>query len=128
MTKKEIVITAVSLFVIVLLAGNTLFLNKILNQDDKKALITIMENLQIGDEKERVENIFSRHRTDALELKKSEDYEGWEENQWLIQMPVEFGATDWILWIEFVDEKVASLKIRLHDSKDLKPKGTPPDK
>lgn len=34
---------------------------------------------------------------------------------WEIMTPLEFGAENWVLWIEFEDEKVRALKIRTLD-------------
>jgi len=82
-----------------------------------------MNNLQIGDPKEKVEQIYNKYKSRSLKLEKLDI-----DNEWFITMPYEFGATDWILWIEFENNKVISLKIRLSDSKDFKPKDSPLDK
>lgn len=120
-----VIIKAIFIIVILLLAFFIiygLFLkSRNINLDNKKVLVTIMENIKLGDSGARVEEIFNHHKTDTLQLKKL-------ENEWLITMPYEFGATDWILWLGFENNKVTSLKIRLSDSKDMKPKESPPDK
>ena len=120
-----VIINAILIIVIILLAFfiiYDLFLrNRNINLDNKRALVTIMENIKLGDSGARVEEIFNHHKTDTLQLKKL-------ENEWLITMPYEFGATDCILWVDFENNKAVSLKIRLSDSKDMKPKESPPDK
>ncbi len=124
---KTVVLIAV-LLIIAILVGNMLFFNRFFNKENKKAVVTIMNNIQIGDTKDKVKTVYNLHKTRGLELLKSEDHENWKENEWLIRMPLEFGATDWILWIGFEGDKVISLKIRLSDSKTMKPKAAPDDK
>lgn len=101
--------------------GYTIFDNRIVNLKNKKALVAIMDNLLLGDEKVKVREIYNQYKTNTLELVEL-------ENSWLIRMPHEFGATDWVVWIGFENNKIISLKIRLSDSKEMKPKNSPPDK
>lgn len=96
--------------------------NTLLNIENKKALIAIMDNLEVGVQREKVRDIFRQYRTKGLELIDQ------KETTWLIRMPYEFGARDWVLWIEFDDKGITNLKIRLSDNKEFKPKNSPDDK
>ncbi len=46
----------------------------------------------------------------------------------LVQTPLEWGARNWVLWIEVTNEKVTALRIRFHDNKNRRPDLAPPDK
>jgi hypothetical protein len=105
------------------------------NRRDKKVLTIIMNELEIGDSKEKVKNIFYEYKTKTLELidltliAPESLEQKRKENTWLIRMPYEFGAKDWILWIEFDEnDKIIGLKMRVSDSKKFKPKDAPEDK
>lgn len=125
MKKKSlvgIVIVIILILACIIYGAHDLFFkNRKTNLVNKTALITIMENIKLGDSRAKVEEVFNRHKTKTLQLKKL-------ESEWLITMPYEFGATDWILWIGFDRDRAKSLKIRLSDSKDMKPKESPSDK
>ena len=46
---------------------------------------------------------------------------------WLIRTPFESGARNWQLWIEFTNDTIRSLQIRLADSRTMKPREAPDD-
>lgn len=46
----------------------------------------------------------------------------------LVQTPIQWGAANWVMWIEFSDCRLAAVRIRYHDSPAVKPKHAPPDK
>lgn len=48
--------------------------------------------------------------------------------EWGVETPIEFGAKNWVLYIEFKDSRVAALRVRTADSKNEHPKSAPPDK
>lgn len=50
------------------------------------------------------------------------------QNEWLITTPGEWGATNWLMWIQFCGDKVAWTGIRLADGKQFHPADAPPDK
>jgi len=47
--------------------------------------------------------------------------------EWGVEAPIETGAKNWVLYIEFKDSKVAALRVRTADSKNEHPKSAPPD-
>jgi len=125
MNKKQKIFNGIVLAIILYIAIFEIFGFRtiLLNRENKKALAIIMNELKIGDSKEQVKNVFYEYKTKTLKLMDD------RENSWLIEMPFEFGASDWILWIEFDEnDKIVSLKMRTSDSKKLKPKGVPGDK
>jgi len=93
------------------------------NVENKKIMNTIMFNLNIGDSKETVTSILDTHnKTSNLSLDKT----GLE--QWIIRMPMEFGARSWRLLIDFEGNKITQLRIRTDDNDIIKPKGALDDK
>jgi hypothetical protein len=47
---------------------------------------------------------------------------------WLVDTPVEFGAGNWQLRLEFTDAQLNACRIRSMDSKDFRPREAPPDR
>jgi hypothetical protein len=47
---------------------------------------------------------------------------------WLVSTPLEFGAQNWVLLIEFAGEHVSALRVRTPDSYRNHPPEAPPDK
>ena len=48
--------------------------------------------------------------------------------EWSIEAPMEFGAKNFVLYIEFKDSNVAALRVRTADSKNERPNDAPADK
>lgn len=72
---------------------------------------------------------YSKAKTEEVISKISPDFnpEKINNHQWVVASPYEFGATNWILVIDFENDKVKSLKIRTSDSMNIKPDGAPGD-
>ena len=51
-----------------------------------------------------------------------------DRQRWLASSPLEFGAQNWVLIIEFHGDQVAALRIRTADSFDQRSPDAPPDK
>lgn len=89
------------------------------NAKNRTALMKIRENIKHGDSLETVLLNYSKFRTDEIELNQL------KENFWLVEMPGEFGATDWRLFISFEQKKVAAIYFRNSDGN--KPEDAPND-
>jgi hypothetical protein len=79
------------------------------NEANRTALLHLHETTRIGASHSEVLTNYWHHRTDELRL--------FAENprQWVIKMPMEFGAGDWRLMIEFTNREVRSVRIRTTD-------------
>jgi len=97
-------------------------MNAAKNMENKPRLAEIMRELSPGDTKDDVQRTFDRMQTATLKLHVI------SSACWNITMPFELGASDWILWIDFLDDKVTRLRIRLSDSARIRPPGAPEDK
>ena len=45
----------------------------------------------------------------------------------LVRTPHRFGDGEWLAWLDYTDGRMTSLRIRIADSRDSKPDGSPPD-
>ena len=50
------------------------------------------------------------------------------DERWFAETPSEFGAGNWILVIEFADERVRAIRVRTADTIRDRPVGAPPDR
>ena len=94
-------------------------------QESTRQIIWLYNNLDLNQTKKDVENLFkikneNNYLLDLYDIKNS--------NKMIVQTPNAFGATNWVLWIEFISDKIVSIKIRLDDSDRFKPEDSPPDK
>jgi hypothetical protein len=48
--------------------------------------------------------------------------------EWIVETPTEFGAKNWILYVELSDSRITTLRVRTLDSNNVRPEGAPPDK
>lgn len=120
-----VIVIIVIILVVMFSLGYLIFKSKGVDLENKKTLAKIMNTVWISDGKEKVEEIYLRHKTNSLKLEKLSDK---SENIWLIKTRHQFATIGWVLWIEFKNDKVVSLKIRLVDNKDMKPENAPWDK
>jgi hypothetical protein len=45
----------------------------------------------------------------------------------LVRAPHRFGDGEWLAWLDFMDGRLASVRIRIADDQRVKPDGSPPD-
>jgi len=86
-------------------------------------IVQMFNALAIGDTRQTVESKFKRINSKYLGLPRTQD-----EKEWLITTPGEWGATNWLIWVEFCGDRVASVGTRLADGKEFHPSEAPPDK
>ena len=89
------------------------------NAPNRVAILKIREEVHLGDGYESVLRSYWQYATRDLTL-----YAGSPQT-WTVSMPTEFGARNWVLFIEFVEGKVSGLKVRVSDG--LPPNGGPAD-
>jgi hypothetical protein len=88
----------------------------------RQEIILFATMIEPGASQEAVKEQFTARGFKHLALREG------DTNLWLVATPIVFGARNWHLYIEFRDSKVETLKMRIADSKDVKPKGSPPDR
>lgn len=85
-------------------------------------LLVLYELLNIGDTEGEVLKIFDRNGMSALKLSK------WKSDQWVIATPLQLMADNWILLLDFENNRVVQIRIRTDDSINEKPASSPPDR
>jgi len=90
------------------------------NAPNRSALIQLHKAIQLDSSASEVRELFQRHATPQLRLHDE------RVADWQIRMPMEFGASDWKLLLDFRDDRV--VRIRLLTADGPPPKDGPPDK
>ena len=90
------------------------------NEPHRTALVQIQDAVALGASHADVLAAYWQHRTDSLRLFADSPAD------WVITMPLEFGAYDWKLLIEFQDARVSAVRVRTSDGPP--PKDGPRDK
>ena len=90
------------------------------NEPNRTALLLIRDAIGIGASHTEALTAYWQHRTGDLRLFAD------RPTDWIITMPLEFGASDWKLLIEFQDGRVAAVRVRMTDGPP--PKDGPQDK
>ncbi len=105
-------------------AWNVLFESQSLNQTSKLAFAQMHGSLKLGDTEQRVDDVYHQFSTERTTLRKGSFQETWEA-----VMPFEFGAGDWVLFIQFdSDRKVSAVVMRTSDGIHIRPHDSPEDK
>jgi len=83
------------------------------NEPQRAALLQIRDAVAIGASYADVLAAYWEHRTDSLRVFAD------RPDSWLITMPLEFGASDWKLLIEFHEGRVSAVRVRTSDGPPL---------
>ena len=89
------------------------------NAPNRVALIGIREEIKLGNGYEAVLKSYWWKKSKDLTL-----YAGCPQI-WTVSMPHELGASNWVLYIEFSDERVSAVRVRTSDGPT--PSGAPVD-
>jgi hypothetical protein len=79
------------------------------NAPNRAALLKIRGKLQVGDSYEKTLRAYWRNASCDLRLN-AESAETWS-----VVMPFEIGASDWVMYVDFSDGKVSSIRVRTSD-------------
>jgi len=91
-----------------------------MNAGSRTALINLQQSVNIGDSHDSVLKAYWQHSSVPLTLNPT------KPELWTVSMPHEIFATDWLLYIEFVDGKVSAVRVRTSDGP--RPSNAPEDK
>ena len=94
----------------------------ITNDKNKSAVTRIHQEAKIGGSSEELFQAIRKHQTGELEVFTD------KKTYVTVNMPFEFGATDWVLLCKLNSGLIQSLKIRTSDGPMHFPKGAPNDK
>ena len=90
------------------------------NTPNRSALMQLHQAIQLDSSASEVRELFQRYATPQLRL------DDERVADWQIRMPMEFGASDWKLLLDFRDGRV--VRVRLLTADGPPPKDGPPDK
>jgi hypothetical protein len=90
------------------------------NEPHRAALLQVRDAISVGASHADALTAYWHHRTEELRLHAE------SPTAWGIRMPLEFGASDWRLRIEFQDGRVTAVRVRTSDGPP--PKNGPKDK
>jgi hypothetical protein len=82
--------------------------------------VQLHQAIQLGASASEVRQLFQRHATPQLKLHDE------RAGDWQIRMPMEFGATDWKLLLDFQEGRVVRVQMLTADGPA--PKDGPPEK
>lgn len=120
--KLRWVVVALCVVAILAIGFEMLFGTRLRNRATKPHLAQVMAQLSVGMPQDRVEAAVAAVGDPRLRVRKG------AADQWTVEMPPEFGAKDWILWVDLRESRVARLRMRVSDSIDRHPEGAPADK
>ena len=92
------------------------------SSEGRKELEAAFVRVQLGASSSEIRTLIGESEFRHLKLRQV------APNSFLVQTPLEWGAHNWVLWIELKNDKVAALRIRFHDDKSSRPDQAPPDK
>jgi hypothetical protein len=105
--------------------GGDVFRSHSANVPKREALVRIHSAINVGDSYDAVLQTYWSHRTRYLQLfAESPEY-------WRVAMPLEFGASDWTLILEFRNARASAVQVRTSDSPHrggYRPEEAPKDK
>ena len=90
------------------------------NAPNRESLLRVRGAIELGASHAEVLAAYWSHRTDDLRLTAD------SPTGWLVHMPSEFGAGDWVLTVKFRDGRVTAVRVITSDGPP--PKDGPPDK
>ena len=90
------------------------------NAPNRAVLLQVYEAVSVGASHSEVLSAYWQRRTDDLRLFAD------RPTDWIVTIPLEFGASDWKLLIEFQDGRVSAVRVRTSDGPP--PKDGPKDK
>ena len=91
-------------------------------EEARSEVVEVFNAIRGGASQQEVERTMSSMEHGQLRLLKV------EPSEWLVQTPLQFGAGNWQLWIEFEGQEVRALRVRTADSKQVSPEGAPADR
>jgi hypothetical protein len=115
-----ILLAILSLCVWLFLFSGWLFHSHAKNAPNRQALVQLHQAIQLGSSASDVRHLFRQHATPQLKLHDDNPAE------WHVRMPMEFGATDWKLLLDFRDGKIVQVRLLMADGPP--PKDGPPHK
>lgn len=115
-----ILLAVLGFFLWLFLFSGRLFHSHTSNAPNRSALVQLHQAIQLDSSASEVRELFQLYATPQLR------FHDERVADWLIRMPMEFGASDWKLLLDFRDGRVVRVRLRTADGPP--PKDGLPDK
>jgi len=114
MKPQKLILSVIAAFVVAyygwwILASGDWFYTHSRNAPNRAAILKIRDGIRVGDDYEGVLRIYWQHATTDLRI------DSGSSKLWAVSMPFEMGATNWVLYLDFRDEKVSAIRVRTSD-------------
>jgi hypothetical protein len=91
---------------------------------NRAELIRLHDQIDVGMSAAQASQVLERFRSSHLRL----DHARPEASPWYISTPLEIGATNWTLDVQFSDGRISATRVRTEDGEHRRPTGAPPDR
>jgi hypothetical protein len=120
MSRNKILVVAISLLVA---SGFILYARhlKQMRAEARSQLLQVRQTLLDANTKSDVDRMFVPSQYPLLGMHKTSG------SEWVVMTPFEFGANNWDLYLEFQGATLSEMRVRLGDSKSMRPDLAPPD-
>lgn len=78
--------------------------------------------IEIGMTAEDVEQAYAQRSSQDITMRKVTN------GFWLFQTPLQWGAVNWVMWVDFSEGAVCAVRMRLLDDESRRPSAAPRDK
>ena len=106
----------------ILVVGGLVLRSVAVSKRARQELATYYAQVKLGTTKEEAARVFSSNDFRRVRLVEVSDDLG------LLQTPLEWGAGNWVLRLEFDKQRLVAAKVRLHDDASIRPASGPRDK
>jgi hypothetical protein len=125
MKKTEILTLALTAGVVVAIVWSVVAEPLFHRGRNRGQVVALYEKLQPGMTKQQAQHVIDSGEYPNL---RSAPVDEVNRDRWYVSSPLEFGATNWILWVEFSAGRVSALRIRTPDGDWDHPPEARPDK
>lgn len=120
--RMRVVITVALVAATALLLGLVFFRGSTTGQASRQELLDLFGRLKTGTSLSTLSDMLAKDGYRNLRLLKV------SSNLLVVRTPYEFGAGNWVLFVDTTNEVVSGLRIRVEDSDRMKPIESPPDR
>ncbi len=85
-------------------------------------IIALFNQIELGMSQQQLYKLAAEGAYQKLKLQQV------SEDLLSVQTPLRWGAVNWVMWVDFHEGRVRGVRIRLQDTKQVRPSGAPADK
>ena len=85
-------------------------------------IIALSRQIELGMPEQQVHKLAAEGAFRKLALQRI------SEDLLLVRTPLQWGAVNWVMWVDLHEGRVRGVRVRLQDDEQVRPVGAPPDK